>query len=438
MSASMRVAVVVPAKSTSSRIESKNLQIVGGEYLFKRKLRQLLACNEVDDVYLDTDSEKIAALAEDLDVRVIIRPARLANNKTDGNSLFEFEINQIGSEYDIYCQALCTAPFLGTETIDRAIKELKENEEADSLLAGRARFSYDWDQLEKRPNYNTEQIPNSVELKPVFEEAMSFYALKRNSKNFPRFRVGKSPILFPVSGRESMDINTPEDLELSRSIFRSDQSQKAAKFQLFSHNFTSPILADVVRESNLGQASKQTLISFSGSRVFGRARTLSLKALDDSGTWTQIYDGLETYQFLGPGDLITVAAEGLDFAYFGELNSLLALRQGIQGFISSGLIRDSDDIPENFPVFAAGRTAYDAKYSGVVHSAFEPIDFLGMKVTDGDLIFCDSEGVVVIPERNWKEVTELAFTKLSNELRVKEQVFNGIEPSCIRSSVGDF
>jgi CMP-N-acetylneuraminic acid synthetase/regulator of RNase E activity RraA len=434
----MKVAAVVPAKSKSSRIPNKNLQVVGGDYLFRRKLRQLLACAQIDAVYLDTDSEQIATLVKGLDVRVINRPAHLADNNTDGNSLFEFEIEQMGEDFDIYCQALCTAPFLGHEKMSQAIRDLKASPDADSIFAGRNRTSYDWDPVENEASYNIEQIPNSVDLKPVFEEAMSFYAVKRGSINFPKLRIGKSPILFSVSNRESIDINTSEDLAMARAILRSDQMLEATQFQLFSHNFTSPILADVVRESNLGQASKQKLIPFSGGSVFGRARTLKLKPLGESDNWTGIYDGLDTYQFLGPGDLITVAAEGLDFAYFGELNSLLAVRQGVQGFISSGLIRDAQEIPKSFPVFAAGRTAFDAKYAGVVDSAFTPIDFLGMAVEDGDLLFCDEEGVVVIPEENWERVTQLAFAKLSDEIRVKEQIFHGLEAKQIREVAGDF
>ena len=40
----MRVVAFVPAKGESSRIRNKNTVILDGEYLFKRKLRQLLEC----------------------------------------------------------------------------------------------------------------------------------------------------------------------------------------------------------------------------------------------------------------------------------------------------------------------------------------------------------------------------------------------------------
>ena len=46
----MRIVAFVPAKGESSRIANKNTRILDGEYLFKRKILQLLECNEIDDV----------------------------------------------------------------------------------------------------------------------------------------------------------------------------------------------------------------------------------------------------------------------------------------------------------------------------------------------------------------------------------------------------
>lgn len=54
-----KVIAFVPAKGYSERIKNKNMQILDGEYLFKRKLRQLLGCEEIDEVWLDSDSEEM-------------------------------------------------------------------------------------------------------------------------------------------------------------------------------------------------------------------------------------------------------------------------------------------------------------------------------------------------------------------------------------------
>src|SRR5215212_1346377 len=106
----MRPVAFVPAKGEGSRIRTKNPVILDGEYLFRRKLIKLLACPEIDDVYLDTESEKIIAMASDLPVKILKRDAKLASNKTDGHELFANEAAQVKA--DLYIQCLCTSPFM--------------------------------------------------------------------------------------------------------------------------------------------------------------------------------------------------------------------------------------------------------------------------------------------------------------------------------------
>src|SRR5690606_38230884 len=118
----MKIVAFVPAKGSSQRIKNKNLAVLDGEYLFKHKLRQLLKCPQISEVYLDTDSDEIAALAADLPVKRLQRPADLASNATDGHELFAWECAQV--EADVYIQALCTAPFVTEATVQRAIAAL--------------------------------------------------------------------------------------------------------------------------------------------------------------------------------------------------------------------------------------------------------------------------------------------------------------------------
>ena len=106
-----RVVAFVPAKGSSERVADKNLQLLDGEHLFKRKLRQLLDCPLIDEVVLDTDSDALAALAADLPVTRLNRPPSLASNATDGHELFAYECAAVAPA-DLYVQCLCTAPFV--------------------------------------------------------------------------------------------------------------------------------------------------------------------------------------------------------------------------------------------------------------------------------------------------------------------------------------
>ena len=175
----------VPAKGHSSRIANKNMRILDGEYLFIRKLRQLLKCPSIDEVWLDTDSDEMAELARELPVRRIKRPPELASNATDGHELFAFECSQV--EADIYVQSLCTSPFITELTVTRALEKLAASPDADSLVAVSRQRLYTW--RDGAPDYGWGRIPNSVDLPETVVEAMGLYMV-RASDNRPRRRFG--------------------------------------------------------------------------------------------------------------------------------------------------------------------------------------------------------------------------------------------------------
>src|SRR3954469_9162280 len=189
----MRTVAFVPAKGDSTRIRNKNTVVLDGDYLFKRKLKQLLACPEIDDVYLDTESDRIIELASDLPAKILSRDAKPASNKTDGHELFANECAKVDA--DIYIQCLCTSPFMTPETMSRAIKALKDNPKADSLVAVQKRKQYTW--VKGRPAYGEGRIPNSVDLPDVVIESMGLYMVrkKKNAKR-PKRRFGNNVILF--------------------------------------------------------------------------------------------------------------------------------------------------------------------------------------------------------------------------------------------------
>ena len=63
----MKVVAFVPAKGSSERIENKNAKLLDGRPLVVHMLDTLLKCQRIDEVYLDTESDDIAALARVVD-----------------------------------------------------------------------------------------------------------------------------------------------------------------------------------------------------------------------------------------------------------------------------------------------------------------------------------------------------------------------------------
>lgn len=431
-----KIVAFVPAKGSSERINNKNLTILDGEYLFKRKLRQLLSCPIINEVYLDTDSEEIANLASDLPVKILKRPSSLSTNKTDGHELFEWECSNVSA--DIYIQSLCTAPFIDEKTIERALKDLLQNPKSDSLVAVSKAKQYLW--LENSPSYlNDGRIPNSVDLPTSTIEAMSLYIVR--ASNLPiRKRFGSNPILFEITPQEAVDINWPLDLALGETIAAGLRAQDNLQLSTLRPYLKTAMLSDITRELGM-QCTLPHEIAPRGLQrgLLGRAKTLSLIPADDQNHWKGIYNALDSYNFIRPGDIIVVENRVPNRAYFGNLNASLAIRAGASGAIIDGVTRDSAEVANlEFPVYSRGHYCRDIKFDGTVNSINMPIKIGDAFIKNNDYIIADHDGVVAIPQENWHQVLKLAWETIEKEQKISEMVAKGTSARSIFEKIGAF
>ncbi len=436
-----RVAAFVPAKGTSERIENKNLRILDGDHLFRRKLRQLLACPLIDTVYLDTESDMIAGLAGDLAVTRLKRPAELASNATDGHTMFAWECAN-AAPADLYVQVLCTAPFITADTVARAIQRMIDDPDADSLVGVASARQYCWEN--GAPAYGRGRIPNSVELSPTVVEAMSLYIVRRRpGEGPPTQRFGMRPILFELDPTEQVDINNPADLAMAEALCAGHRAHEVTRLRALQPYLSSPVLADIAKDMGLKAVLPQAIGATSPGKMLGRARTLQLVAIrpEERGgdRWRGIYEALDSYAFVRPGCIIAVANEAPGFAYFGDLNATLAIRAGAVGAVIDGVTRDSRDVATlGLPVYARRSYCDDIKYEGTLGSMNVPIRIGDVAIAHDDMIFGDENGVVVIPDRLWPEVEAAAWDVLTNEARIRIMAARGRDVHDILAECGTF
>ena len=67
----MKVVAFLPAKGSSSRIESKNMKLLDGKPLFLHTLEKLVNSKLFDDVYLDTESEDVIEAASEINCKIL-------------------------------------------------------------------------------------------------------------------------------------------------------------------------------------------------------------------------------------------------------------------------------------------------------------------------------------------------------------------------------
>ena len=107
-----------------------------------------------------------------------------------------------------------------------------------------------------------------------------------------------------------------------------------------------------------------------------------------------------------PGSVyVMVLEQGLDYAGIGALMATAMKVRGMTGAIVDGSIRDTPQLHRiQFPVFSRGiapsTTINHFRFAGVN----VPVMCAGVRVTGGDMIVADEDGVAVVPRAQMADV----------------------------------
>lgn len=119
-----RVVAVIPARGGSKGVPGKNLRRVGGVSLVARAAASCLAAGSIDEVYVSTDDDEVAAEARAAGGSVIDRPADLAGDLASSESALLHALDVLGAagrSVDIVVFVQCTSPFIAASDLDAAV-----------------------------------------------------------------------------------------------------------------------------------------------------------------------------------------------------------------------------------------------------------------------------------------------------------------------------
>ena len=135
----------------------------------------------------------------------------------------------------------------------------------------------------------------------------------------------------------------------------------------------------------------------------------------------------EALDALKENDVYITTGSSLRYALWGGLMSTRAMHLKAAGAVLDGYARDSAEILElKFPTFCHGTYAQDQGPRGKVIDFGVPIEFHGVRVNPGDIVFGDLDGVVIIPKEIEGEVIERAYEKATGEKMVAEAIRGGM------------
>ncbi len=127
-----------------------------------------------------------------------------------------------------------------------------------------------------------------------------------------------------------------------------------------------------------------------------------------------------------PGVVLVANASGfLRAGAWGEILTVAAQAKGVAGLVIDGAVRDIEAIAAlKFPIFSRG-LAISACTKERFGSLGQPLIFGGVAVRPGDLVFGDSDGLVVIERERVDEVHAAACKRRDFEAGVIQQLRAG-------------
>jgi 3-hexulose-6-phosphate synthase/6-phospho-3-hexuloisomerase len=140
------------------------------------------------------------------------------------------------------------------------------------------------------------------------------------------------------------------------------------------------------------------------------------------GDWAKPVEAIDIAE---RGDVIVIDSGGVGPAVWGELATQSAIQKGLAGVVIDGAIRDSGEIRKlQFPAFAklVMPNAGEPKGFGEIGIT---INISGITINNGDWIIGDSDGLIVMPKREAKEMANYAMDWLEKENRIREEISHG-------------
>ena len=210
---SKKTVAFVPLKLNNERLPGKNTKpFKNGKPLLTYILSTLSQTNGIDEIYVYCSNEEVIKYLPE-NVKFLKRSETLDQSSTliiDVLKAFAKDIDA-----DVYVLTHATAPFIRQKTIETAVHKVCD-EGFDSAFTVKAVQEFLW--TDGVPNYDTNKIPRTQDIKNTFAETTGLYVYTKELINNDR-RTGDNPFIVPVDFIEATDINQPIDFDVAQVVF---------------------------------------------------------------------------------------------------------------------------------------------------------------------------------------------------------------------------
>jgi CMP-N-acetylneuraminic acid synthetase len=161
-----KITAVIGVRKGSERIVNKNIKPFNDTSLLENKIKILQKVDNLDEIVVTTDCDKMFSLAEQLGVVAIKRPDYYTSNDCPGSENLEFIATQVDTDYILYTPV--TSPLVKSETYKNIIKIFRDlDEEFDSVVSMNYVKDFLWENGNPL-NYDPLNCPRSQDMESIF------------------------------------------------------------------------------------------------------------------------------------------------------------------------------------------------------------------------------------------------------------------------------
>lgn len=208
------VIAFIPVRGGSKSIPLKNIKLFCGKPLVCWNIEALEACDQVDEIIVATDSDKIEETVISQHYRKTKIYRRSAKNACDTASTESVMLEYIQYAYlnnkDIFMLVQATSPLTETVHFDEALTMYKENN-YDSILTCVRNYRFFWNENGTSMNYDYMNRPRRQNFSGMLMENGAFYINTVNNIKISGNRLSGNIGIYEMPEYTATEIDEPDD-----------------------------------------------------------------------------------------------------------------------------------------------------------------------------------------------------------------------------------
>tara|TARA_B100000925_G_scaffold290248_1_gene275039 strand:- start:743 stop:1408 length:666 start_codon:yes stop_codon:yes gene_type:complete len=215
-----KLAAVVPVRKGSQRVKHKNFRSFGGKNLLIHKIEILKKLKFLDEIIVNTDSDRAISIAKKLGVKYFRRNDYYASSLCINSEFWKNVADNTNSEYIMFTN--CTSPLIKLSTYKEIISLFKKNlikKKFDSFNTVTVIKEFLF-KNNKPMNFELEKTPNSQDLPEIVKLNFAINILKTKKMSSMKSLIGNKPYLYKLDEIEGLDINSEQEFSYANFLFK--------------------------------------------------------------------------------------------------------------------------------------------------------------------------------------------------------------------------